>query len=670
MKFQYKVTLIVIFISLSILGIGSVAYSKLAYMSVMENEKKVLIHNAMGVANDLERLLQEKLLLTKTIATAPILLNPLFQSNEHFASYSQEERDSEIQRLNSRWKEAQSDQDPFISPYMNNALAHYLKAQQKALPGMYGEIFITNRYGVMIATTGKLSTLAHSHKYWWKQSYAEGEGRDLFDDRGFDESVGGYVMGVVIPIKKDGEIIGILKSNFNIIMVLQDVIKGYAKKNHGDAMIVRTKGLVILEGNKPPLSSRLNQKLLPKLEKMETGVSIIKEGAHESIYAYAPVRLTLEHSNAIFSGQLKSSDHCQGNTGELWHGVIRYDKDLALLPSHKINSLIVYVGLLLTCILAIIAFFVGRWFTIPISDLALVARRIEKGEYDLKAEVTSKDEIGVLGDAFNKMLQKLNDTTASRDELHLEIQRRKEAEIELIKKDEMMVTQSRQAAMGEMISMIAHQWRQPLAVISMSSSSMLADVEFDTISKSEIKKNATEILNQSDHLTQTIDDFRNFFKPNRKKEAVTMVEVLNDVLDIVLASLKSHDIAIEMTNHTSATILIQKRELIQVILNLINNAKDSLLTHNRDPKIMIRTDEDEHDLMIEICDNGNGIDKEILPKIFDPYFSTKEEKNGTGLGLYMSKMIIQKHLHGTIEVHSTTDKTCFTVKIPREEDNV
>ncbi|MFT7002971.1 MAG: PAS domain S-box-containing protein [Sulfurimonas sp.] len=241
---------------------------------------------------------------------------------------------------------------------------------------------------------------------------------------------------------------------------------------------------------------------------------------------------------------------------------------------------------------------------------------------------------------------------------------------ELKQKDEMLINQSRHAAMGEMISMIAHQWRQPLSTISMDANNMLLDIALGDFSMSESEKYANNISEQTEHLSQTIDDFRNFFKPDKEISKVNIKDIYEKTLSIVQDSLRNHSIELKSTFETQTQVEAFARELMQVFVNIITNAKDALVSSEIEtPMINVRVYEDDEYINIEISDNAGGIDAEILPKIFDPYFSTKGDLNGTGLGLYMSKVIIENHLNGTLDVKNNDEGACFTVSLPKEAIN-
>jgi len=235
---------------------------------------------------------------------------------------------------------------------------------------------------------------------------------------------------------------------------------------------------------------------------------------------------------------------------------------------------------------------------------------------------------------------------------------------ELKSKDDMILRQSRHAAMGEMIGMIAHQWRQPISVISMDANNMLADIALEEFNQALSERYAQDILHQTDHLSKTIDDFRKFFKPDKEKSKIDIQKIVEETYSIVKDSLKNHDIEFKTSFNTSLKTYGFPRELMQVFVNIINNSKDAIVSKGvENATIEVKTYETKEYIHIDFYDNGGGIDADIINKIFDPYFTTKDEKSGTGLGLYMSKMIIEDHLDGIIEVENIENGVCFKVKL-------
>jgi len=237
-------------------------------------------------------------------------------------------------------------------------------------------------------------------------------------------------------------------------------------------------------------------------------------------------------------------------------------------------------------------------------------------------------------------------------------------------KDKQMLEQSRLAQMGEMISMIAHQWRQPLAAISATSAGVEMKASMGKIDSENIIKPIQNISQYSQHLSNTIDDFRNFFKPNREKQKSTYDEIIYAVLSIVQLSIENQNISISIELNTADKFSIYANELKQVILNLIKNAEDILVEKNiENPTIQIATFAEGDYLILEIRDNGGGISDDIIDKIFDPYFSTKLEKDGTGLGLYMSKTIIQKHCQGELTAFNSEVGAVFRIALKKDSSH-
>jgi PAS domain S-box-containing protein len=238
-------------------------------------------------------------------------------------------------------------------------------------------------------------------------------------------------------------------------------------------------------------------------------------------------------------------------------------------------------------------------------------------------------------------------------------------EQEIKEQEKIMIAQSRHAAMGEMISMIAHQWRQPLSVISMASNNILADIELECVDNESLKEVSLEIIEQTLELSKTIDDFRNFFKPNKSTEAIFIKNIFDEVFHIMGKSLENHEVKVIKEFHNSKKINTYSRELMQVLINIIKNAKEALVDNNIQHKqIIITIEENQENIIIKIQDNAGGIKEDIMYRIFEPYFSTKNEKSGTGLGLYMSKTIIEKHLRGTIDAYNKDEGACFHITLP------
>jgi len=250
---------------------------------------------------------------------------------------------------------------------------------------------------------------------------------------------------------------------------------------------------------------------------------------------------------------------------------------------------------------------------------------------------------------------------------------------ELKEKDAYLFQQSRLAMMGEMLSMIAHQWRQPLGTIAANTISIQSAIELEQYNLKDDKgrEDFFKFLNTKmdkttlyiQDLSQTITNFSNFYKPDKKFIMVDITDILLKAYNLVFDSLDSHDIKVEFSLDSNYEFMMHENEFTQVILNIINNAKDQLLQNSiENPIINISTYIKNERLYIEIADNAGGIDKDSLDKIFDPYYSTKLERNGTGLGLYMSKVIIKDYHGGDIYAKNSDSGAIFTIEIKKKQD--
>lgn len=241
---------------------------------------------------------------------------------------------------------------------------------------------------------------------------------------------------------------------------------------------------------------------------------------------------------------------------------------------------------------------------------------------------------------------------------------------ELIKKDKILTIQSKQAVMGEMITMIAHQWRQPLSNITL----LISNLQIERLVNKKIdEQKFDDVINKISqsvtYLADTIDDFQTFFQPDRVATKIKPIDFFDKVINLIAPRIKEEKIQLKIHSIYNQEINIYVNELVQVILNILNNAIDALNTIDKKEKnIDIDIQEYGDFLHILITDNGCGIPEDIIKNLFDPYFSTKG-KNGTGLGLYMSQMIMQKQFNGDIDVESSLEKgTTFIIKFPKNLD--
>jgi PAS domain S-box-containing protein len=286
------------------------------------------------------------------------------------------------------------------------------------------------------------------------------------------------------------------------------------------------------------------------------------------------------------------------------------------------------------------------WTDIALTKIYIDSEELIHGVY---RDITARKELEKQKDEFQKKLKEQVDT---------EVKKNRD-------KDKAMLQQSRMAQMGEMLSMIAHQWRQPLSAISATSGSIILKTRLGRLDKETTLELATNISEYAQHLSRTIDDFRNFFKNNKTKQKVVLEEIVIGALNIVESSITSSNIKINLDVKSNAEIFTYKNEVMQVILNILKNAEDILLEKKvENPSINIEIE----NFTLAISDNAGGIPENIIDKVFEPYFSTKTKKDGTGLGLYMSKTIIEEHCGGTLSVSNNNNGAVFTINLNQNKE--
>ena len=347
-----------------------------------------------------------------------------------------------------------------------------------------------------------------------------------------------------------------------------------------------------------------------------------------------------------------------------------------------------------------VSLFISKSISKPIIALNNIANKISKGNLTVRSNYKKDDEVGELSQTFNNMISAINETqtqlklshekledrvskrtkdldntnklleikTIELEELNKSLDKKVKQEIEKrIQQESILVQQSRLAATGEMIGNIAHQWRQPLSLITTCASGIKLEKEFGiSIEQNEIAKLNT-IIQSSNYLSKTIDDFRNFFKPNKEKSYFSIEEMTDQSINLVSASFSFHYIKIKKNFKKIERVFGFSNEFSQAILNVLSNAKDALVQNEiKNPYVNVNIYENEEFGFLEIEDNAGGINPDILIKIFEPYFTTKEKNQGTGIGLYMSKMIMEKNMSGKLTVENTTLGAKFIFAIPKK----
>jgi PAS domain S-box-containing protein len=255
---------------------------------------------------------------------------------------------------------------------------------------------------------------------------------------------------------------------------------------------------------------------------------------------------------------------------------------------------------------------------------------------------------------IQKELTKLNQT----------LEERVEEEVDKnIRKEKMMLHQNRLAQMGEMLNMIAHQWRQPLNNLSVINQTLILKHKIGKLDQDIFEEFSKSSKSQIKQMSQTIDDFSNFFKPDKEKTNFFIHNSVKKAIGILEPIFEKTNIEVELDIQNEYELFSYENEFGQALLNILNNAKDALVENEvKNKKITVVIDKIDQTVSVKIIDNAGGIPEDIIDKIFEPYFSTKSEKNGTGLGLYMTKIIVEDHMDGNIYVQSKSGNSSFNIE--------
>ncbi len=287
-----------------------------------------------------------------------------------------------------------------------------------------------------------------------------------------------------------------------------------------------------------------------------------------------------------------------------------------------------------------------------IKNATSVVNELKIGHLHRRFDVDkSLDELNELKLVLNQMLDNLEDRI--KDEIKQRTQ-----------KEQLLVQQSKLATMGEMIGNIAHQWRQPLGEVNSILMRIAVKKEHDDLSDEEFENALNECDKILLHMSKTISDFQNFFKPSKEKTRFSIKKACEEASFIISSSLKHNHIDFILNIEQDAKILGYPREFSQTILNLLSNAKDVLIERDiKNPFIKLTIKSGKKFALIQVEDNAGGIKEEHIERIFEPYFTTKHAKQGTGIGLYMSKTIIEENMNGFLNVKNRENGALFTIKL-------
>ncbi|MBP7489507.1 MAG: HAMP domain-containing protein, partial [Azospira sp.] len=281
----------------------------------------------------------------------------------------------------------------------------------------------------------------------------------------------------------------------------------------------------------------------------------------------------------------------------------------------------------------------------PVNRLMTAARELAEGRFDAHLPPGGKDEIGTLVNTFAAMRDQVQATQQSLRQLNEHLEQRVQEELAKNReKDHMLIQQSRLAAMGEMVHNIAHQWRQPLNALSLLVRNIKDDYDFQALTPEVMDRSVADAQRLLGRMSTTIDDFRDFFRPEKEMTQFDVSHAVEEAVFIMQGTLKSH--GIELVEKLDPGVEAEgfPSQFAQAVLNILANAKEEILARKvAAGRIEIELQRQGETILLRVSDNAGGIAPEILPKIFDPYFTTKDK--GSGIGLYMAKTIIEHNMN-------------------------
>ncbi len=330
--------------------------------------------------------------------------------------------------------------------------------------------------------------------------------------------------------------------------------------------------------------------------------------------------------------------------------------------------------LIIIVFLAIVMFLFINYLLKPLKHLQKKIQQLSKKispEENLE-ENKNLNELESIKQHFYFFIKLINLERNKLEEYNKNLQQRVEEEVRKNKeKEELLAHQSKMASMGEMLENIAHQWRQPLSVISTAASGLMLQKQLKNISDEEEIERLNKIMKTTQYLSETITSFSNFFRQDKTKTNCNLKDICFHALNIIESKFKNKNVEI-ITNINDLNLYTYDGELTQVIMNILTNAHDILKKSSYKKFIFIDIYQENKNAIITIKDNGGGIADDIIDKIFEPYFTTKFKSSGTGIGLYMSQEIITKNIGGTLGVKNETFSyenndykgASFTITIP------
>jgi signal transduction histidine kinase len=461
--------------------------------------------------------------------------------------------------------------------------------------------------------------------------------------------------------------IKILEFVYDFVQVNKDIKQLTVSRRNGNDLIIYE--------NRWELEEKENKKIFSKRESKEIKKSkygiVFSKTSHEEVFMYSyPVYLSSVHWGWL---------HFELSLNE-------YNEKL----NDMYNQFYILATMMLVTML-VVSYLIAKMVAKPIVNLKDVSQKIYNGDLSKRVSIETSDEIGKLSLTFNKMIDRLEKSQDELKESHNVLEERVKARTDELetksiqleelndnlenivqveiqkrqKQEELLIQQSKLASMGEMIGNIAHQWRQPLNALSLVIQNIQVSYMMDELDDNLVEKSVAKANLLTSTMSKTIDDFRNFFKPNKEISIFSLDQSIKNSLSLISSTFEYNGINIEYNISNDINVIGFPNEFSQVILNILTNSKDAFVEKKiTDSLVTLEIKKCDEYGSVLIRDNAGGIPLEIIEKVFEPYFTTKEEGKGTGIGLYMSKIIIEKNMNGQLYVNNTKEGAEFIVMVP------
>ena len=650
MKLRNKLALAFILVTIIPLLVVSSLSTLQARRSLREAEGAHMGSLAHEKAAAIARIIQDRIFEARTLAIRGDVIEAVRQANAANAARDEEELDKELDRMDLLWiaqnKKGGSQKAKEI---LANPTSRALTTYQQRDPQRFGEIILTDRHGAAIGITKLLSDYVQSDEGWWQQCHAGGKGSVFLDDRGLDETVGALVMGVTVPVRgASGEVTGVLKINYKIKEIL-DVVADRQVDQHTITLLVRSLGSLVTHSGLPK-DAKLTEQEQEVLFAVGNGFADNTRDGKRYILGYNPVKVDI-------SARVPTPGERKGISGEKWEPsrwwlMVQVPHAVAFAPLDRLIRLTMLGALLALGCAIVLALMVSKSISRPLLKLHQGTEIIGKGDLEHRVGTSEKDEIGQLSRAFDDMLDRLAEVTASRDELDRARQELQRSNQEL----------------EQFAYVSSHDLQEPLRMVT--SYTQLLAKRYEGQLDENADKYIAYAVDGATRMHQLIHDLLAYSRVSsqaRSPEPVDCEAVLKRVLVDLNTTIQ--EAGAQVAHDPLPTVMADPGQLARLLQNLVGNA---IKYNDSDrPTVHVSAEREERMWRLSVRDNGIGIEPEHAERIFEIFQRLHRDKRypGTGIGLAVCKKIVEQH-GGKIWVEPTDGQGalfCFT--LPAVDDS-